>query len=158
MMCLTYNNLQPNLQHHPVMHTGRKMWLSSNNLAWKKARATKQRLTLLFYPYLDSGSAVTQPPQTDDTQTSSGIIPGRSDLVPPVSQEDARLQILFRLLIICTCILWLCELFQSSVTCSLVSPFPHVHPCSAAASLHTRSIDASCVTDGCTVTSGLDSR
>lgn len=68
----------------------------SNNLAWKKAHAPEQRLdTPVSPPHIDSGAAATQPSWTDDPVSSSGIIPGGSDRVPPVSREDLRLQILF---------------------------------------------------------------
>lgn len=61
----------------------------------------KQCVKLLFYPHVDSVAAATpQPSWTDDSLPSSGIIPGKSGFLPPVSQEDARLQILFSLLLI----------------------------------------------------------
>ena len=70
---------------------------SSNNLSWKNAHAAgQQRLTLLFCPHTDSGAAATQPSCTDETPTSSGIIPGRSVLFPPGPQEDTKLQIRLR--------------------------------------------------------------
>lgn len=49
--CVSYNNLQPNLQHHPVTYTHRKMWLSSNNLAWRSTRTHAAFDTPVLTPF-----------------------------------------------------------------------------------------------------------
>lgn len=83
-------------------HAGKCGCLQINRHGRMHTHTPKQGVKLVFYPpsRLDSGAAATQPSWTDDSGPSSGIIPGKSDLVPPVSQEDTIVQILFRLLII----------------------------------------------------------